>query len=347
MNRMKLSMAILGVLVLVTALLTGCEIFSPDRGDSSQPVETSQFGGYTTTDEAPAFADAELLTGYPEDQPYDDDMENDPAVNRAMNERGARQYALRIIWGDVERRDSSSTDAGDCPVSDWSGTIEVDGGVVVIERLIQFEPGDYVIRPRRGPRTIGWVSYTKNHVDGLLLKIIDVPEPGDRETRNTLTITTPFYAGEILLADLDDYREFVTYHECNAISIVATRIEPLGCPRGFMEGRWVAETDTSGYFKGVWIGNLGTIMGYLRGSYGVCEGERVLFGKWISTTGEFRGLLRGTWAPLYAERGPNGVFEGRWVDENLDLGGFFRGYFAVCSGDTAGAFHGRWVEVCK
>lgn len=344
---MKFSLAMFGTLMLALVLMAGCELFSPDQSDSDRPAEISEFGGFTASDEAPAFGDIDLLKGYPEDEPFDDDMEDDPEVRNAKKDRRAKQYALRIIWGNVERRDSTLADAEDCTVSDWSGMIEVDGGVAIIKRLILFEPGDSIVRPRGGPRKVQWVSYTKDHVDGLLLKIIDLPDPPPREVRNTLAITTPFYTGEIALADLEDYREFVIYDDCNAISIVATCIEPLHCPKGFMEGRWAAETDTSGYFKGAWIGNQGTLMGHLRGVYGIREGQRVLFGKWISTSGDFQGLLRGRWTPIDGEDGPDGFFEGRWVDENLNPEGFFRGHYAICPDNNAGTFHGRWIKDCR
>jgi hypothetical protein len=344
---MKRSLTMICALILAAALMPGCELFSPDEDTSSRQAETSEFGGFTTHDEAPAFGDTGLLEAYPEDQPFEDEMEDTPEVRRGKNERGAKHYALRVLWGNIESRDSTRPDMEECPVTDWSGTVAVDGGVAIVKRLILFEPGDYIVRPRGGPREVQWVSYTKSHVDGLLLKIIDLPDPSAAEAANTVSITTPFYTGDIPLADLGDYREFVVYDDCNAISIVATRIEPLGCPRGFMEGRWVAETDTSGYFRGVWIGQYGRLMGHMRGVYAVRDGERVLFGKWIDTSGDFQGLLRGTWRPLDNEDGPDGFFEGRWVDETRETNGFFKGHYAICQDDTAGTFHGRWIKDCK
>jgi hypothetical protein len=88
-------------------------------------------------------------------------------------------------------------------------------------------------------------------------------------------------------------------------------------------------------------------MGHLRGIYEIRDGDRVLFGKWISDSGEFRGLLRGTWTPLTEEDGPDGLFEGRWVDEDYEVNGYFRGHYCVCEGDTAGTFHGRWKKECR
>jgi hypothetical protein len=275
-------------------------------------------------------------------------MEGDPEVQAAQRARGSRHYALRIIWGNLEERDSNMSSTGDCPVSNWSGSLEVDGGVAIVKRVILFEPGDHIVRPRRGPRTVSWKSRTKDHVDGLLVRIIDVPDPSHQDIENKIVITTPFYTGEIPLSDLRDYREFVAFDDCNKISIAATEVEPLGCPRGFMEGRWVSESDTSGYFKGAWMGHDGGLVGYFRGRYVVKEGDRLLFGKWINRSGDFGGLVRGWWTPLRNdERGPAGLFEGRWVDEFFRVVGSFRGHYFVCEGDTTGFLHGRWSEDCR
>jgi hypothetical protein len=334
-------------LALGVVIMAGCDVLSPDEDGSGPPTGDLQYGGFSTADEAPGFGDIGLLEAYPEDQPYSDGMEDDPDVRTAERNRRAKQYALRLVWGNIERRDSSVSNDGSCPISDWSGMLEVDGGVAIVKRLILFDRGDSLIRPRGGPRDVKWVSYTKNHVDGILLKIIDLPDPPQRESSNTLTITTPFYTSEIPLSDLEDYRELVVYDDCNTISVAATGIEPLGCPRGFLEGRWVASTDTSGHFKGVWIGQYGTLMGHLRGVYEIRDGRRVLFGKWIDRTGDFQGLLRGTWSPLDNDRGPDGLFEGHWVDDSLEQEGFFRGHYAICPDDTAGSFHGRWKKDCR
>jgi hypothetical protein len=343
---MRTSLLAVSALAIGIALLAGCEPFSTDEGEIDQPAELSEYGGFTTRDEPPGFGDEGLVEGYPEDEDFDDDMENDPRVTNANRDRGAKQYALRIVWGNLRTRDSTVTPGEDCPVTDWSGSAEVDGGVLVVKRLIRFELGDHIVRPRRGPGKVQWVSHTKDHIDGLVFKILDVPDPASKEAKNTLRITTPFYNGEIALGDLEDYSEFVVYDDCNKISLVATRIKPLDCPRGFMEGGWVADSDTSGHFRGAWIGNEGSLMGYLRGRYEIRDGERVLYGKWITESGRFQGLLRGTWSPLRQQNGPDGIFEGRWVDETFTIKGSFRGHYHLGESDTSGFFQGRWIKHC-
>jgi hypothetical protein len=329
------------------ALMAGCETFLSDDDGADDAALLEEYGGFYPVDEAPWFGDADLLETYPDEQPFEDDMANHPQVINAEGNRGAKQYALRIVWGNIDARDTASAGTNDCPVSDWSGSVSVNGGVLVVERLIRFEPGDRVLKPRRGPHEVEWVSHTSNHVDGIVLKIIDVPDPAHTDYANTVEIVTPFYRASMDISELQDYRVFVEHDDCNKASLVATEVHPTRCPGGFMEGRWITETDTSGYFKGVWIGRQGDHVGYLRGRFTVRDGYRVLYGKWITRSGEFAGLLRGRWMPMDLKPGPDGHFEGRWVDENYTVDGFFRGHYCTCDEDSSGFFHGRWIKDCR
>ena len=328
------------------AAFTGCESFMSDGGGTNTDIP-QDFGGFTTADESPAFGDEDLLTTYQDEEPFDDEMAHHPDVEDANGNRGARHYALRLVWGNLDHPDTTVNPGEDCAITEWSGYVEVDGGVVIVERLIRFDRGDYIVRPRKGPSRFEWVSYTLDHVDGVVFKIVDTPNRQSDSVSNVVTISTPFYNGDILLEDLGDYREFVVYDDCNKISIVATEIDPRACPGGFLEGMWTAETDTSGHFQGIWIGRHGEIAGYLRGRYGLRDAERVLVGKWINRSGEFGGLLRGTWLPLDLEGGPDGQFEGRWVDETFTVRGFFRGHYCTRVETGEGFFHGRWIQQCR
>ncbi len=337
----------LAVLALAVAfVITGCEtFFSTD--EESQTFATLDYGGYTTESEAPGFDDAELLASYPDDQSYDDDMADNPQVMNAIRNGRARHYTLRLLWGNLDHPDTTINPGEDCQVTDWSGSLIVEGGVVIIKRLIRFDRGDHIVRPRRRPHAVEWISHTKGHVDGILFRIIDTPDPSDTETANVVKIRTAQYSVEIPLADLKDYRDFVVIDDCNKISIVATDTSPQLCRRGFMEGRWISESDTSGFFKGIWIAANGAIAGYLRGHYTIEDGNRVLYGKWIMRSGKFAGLLRGTWTPSASDAfGPDGSFEGHWVDETFTVRGYFRGHYCICR-DSSGFFHGRWASVCR
>jgi len=343
---MKITLFLAGLLTAGIVLLSGCELFDSGENGTGQPAELSGYGGFTTADEAPGFGDDDLLAAYSGDKEFEDEMEGDPRVRSAADRPGARHYALRIVWGNLDTRDSGVAVSAGCPVTEWSGSVETDKGVILVRQLLRFDPEDYIVRPREDPRSVKWVSYTKDHVDGIQFRII-VPPHGSSDTADGyLAISTPFYNGRIPLADLSDYREFVTYDECNKISIAATEAKPSECPKGFMEGGWIAESDTSGRFRGAWIGSEGGLMGYLRGRYDIRDGHRVLYGKWITESGEFQGLLRGFWSPLTKDDGPDGIFEGHWVNAAFTVKGDFKGHYHISEGDTSGFFQGRWRKDC-
>lgn len=337
--------AVLGLLIA----LSGCgSLLSDDAETTAAETVLAEYGGFDTGDEMEAFGDTDLATNYADEPEYEDEMENHNEVRNA-HRNGATQYMLRVVWGNIQRPDTTDdAEDADCPITDWSGSLEISGGVATVKRLIRFEePVDHIIRPRPGPRQIGWVSFTQNHLDGILFKVIDTKDPQGKEVNNSVVITTPFDTVEIALADLGDYNEFIEIDECNKLSIVATEPEHLGCPTGFLEGGWVAETDTSGYFRGGWFSNRGDISGYLRGRYEMRDGERVLYGKWITESGAFGGLIRGTYTPSEDDTGPDGVFEARWVDELLISSGVIKGHYHVDPEGGEGFFHGRWRKLCR
>ena len=337
------------VLGFVMALgLTGCgNMFSDDAESVDRETLLAEYGGFDTTDEIQAFGDADLAVTYADEPEFEDEMEDHREVRNA-HANGARQYMLRVVWGNIRRPDTTGTEEPDCPLTDWSGSLVVSGGVATVKRLIRFEPpGDYIVRPRPDPKEVAWVSHTMPHLDGILFKILDVPDPQGKEVDNTVTITTPYHVAVIPLADLADYREFIEIDECNQLSIVATLAENTGCPTGFLEGGWIAETDTSGYFRGGWISSDGDISGYLRGKYETRNGRRVFYGKWITESGGFGGLLKGTWQPAENDEGPSGFFEGRWVDEYFISRGVIKGHYHTGPEGEAGFFHGRWRKLCR
>ena len=342
---LMLLIAALGLAVV----LTGCEsMLSDDAKTIDEETMLAEYGGFDTGDELPAFGDLDLASSFSDEIEFEDEVEDSGAVRNA-HRNGARQYMLRVIWGNIERPDTAGgTEDPDCPITDWSGSLTVSGGVATVKRLIAFEaPVDHIVRPRPNPREISWVSFTSMHLDGILFKVLDTHDPKGKEVTNSLTLTTPHYTVEIPLADLADFQEVVEIDGCNTISIVATEPVHMGCPTGFISGDWVTETDSSGYFRGGWISNRGDLSGYLRGIYEVADGERVLYGKWITESGEFGGLIRGTWWPAVSDSCPDGFFEARWVDDYFTMSGVLKGHYFTAPEDSAGFFQGRWRELCR
>lgn len=340
---MRIALYIL-LAVALSLLMTGCG----SENTSPEKLDDEEFGGLMPTDENPAFGDGELLTLFPEDPPYQDPLINHPDIRNAERYGGSRHYLVRVLWGNLETPIAASEGKSDCPVTNWSGSIEVEGGVLCVARLLRFEGGDTVVPYRKSAREFSWTSYTSQDVDGIIFRVIDTPDPKYVKYSNTLRFETKLYQVEIPFSELADYSDFVFIDECNKISIIATAIHPSRCSGGFLEGLWTAESDTSGYFKGVWIADDGTISGHLRGKYDLANGKRVLYGKWIDDSGKFGGLLKGTWTPLPEDLpGPDGLFEGIWVDSTYTVAGSFKGHYCFCESSEQGWFHGRWRTRCK
>ncbi|HVP56921.1 MAG TPA: hypothetical protein VMU02_02395 [bacterium] len=343
----------LGALAVLAAALAiaGCSSTSPEKNGGTNNNVISDYGGYTTSNEDVGFGDPGLIARCPEDTPFDDEMANSPEVAAAARNGGAKFYMLRMVWGNIDSPDTTE-ESGPCGVTDWSGGVQADGGVVIVSRLIRFEHDDHIVRPRRGATGVQWVSHTRNNFDGVLLEVIDVPGRMGHDDKNTLTITTPFYTAEIPFDSLATFDVVNTYDDCNRLALVGQQLPLVRCPRGFLEGSWLSESDTSGSFAGAWIGEGGKLVGYVHGRYGFRDAERVLFGKWINASGDFGGLLKGTWGTLpemghHDGRRPDGYFEGTWVDDALTVQGDFRGHYSLPAASDSGSFHGMWIKDCK
>ena len=214
-------------LMLAVAIMPGCGSMDPEESSDSSPTLTDDYGGFTTEDESPGFGDSDLLAAFPEDPQYDDEIRDHPQVVDARNRQGAKHYMLRIIWGNLAHPDSTAEPSTDCPVTDWSGSLEVHGGVAVIQRLIRFDLGDEIVRRRSNAHLVEWISYTQPDLDGILFHIIDPPR-SDSAAGNSVTLTTPFCTVEIPMVDLADHREFLEFDQCNKLSIVATEVPSGG-----------------------------------------------------------------------------------------------------------------------
>jgi hypothetical protein len=337
-------------------LAVGCaETTSDPSGDTtSAPVVTedieARFGGYDTSDEAPAFGD-EYLTGGGE-QPIDDAMAEDPAVVDLLTRADVAHYAVRITWGYLGRDSSYVSD----PV-DWSGSAAVDTGAVVGRRTILFEPlqGDHVVRPRTSHRVIEWVSTTTVHFDGLQFVVLD---PTDEGFDGTLTIDMPLYSEMFRLDELAEL-DVTTIVDADGheVRIQARQLvppsDPAFCRHGWLAGRWSrfgqeddAPHGVVGRIRAHWTNAEGTVTGTLHGFYGRNRGgHRVLFGKLIAENGQFEALMRGTWSHGPGSPGV-GPFVARLYDENREVIGGMRGMWQRRDRGE-GSFMGGWGLLCS
>jgi hypothetical protein len=365
--------AILAVVLLIAGL--GCQSgsVSPDSALPEQGIDLdSPTGGLTTSDEAPAFGEPDAFAALTNEASFDDPIETCIGED-SLEARGARFFRFRAVWGHLAAMGDSST-VDPCPI-DWSGTLHMNGGIIVIERIIAFENDDSVSRVDSS--TISWVSHTGPGVDGIQVRIIVPSNPAFcAGCVPSLELKTGPYSATFTLDELMAMDILTPVDRCgNGISITSV-IAPPGCPHGQLMGAWkrmdvdsLSTADTlsnggivQGVFRGIWFGKGGRISGHLRGVFGLnAAGEHVFFGKYIDLTGHFQGILRGK-AGLPGcsalDRGngngggnvvdrmrPHGWFAGEWVDANLNVQGRLKGRW-IASDRGGGFFHGVWGMRC-
>ncbi len=346
------------IVFFIVFSLTGCSENSPIDADGEgfgSDVETdlnSAFGGYQMTDESPAFGDEELLKSADDGAPAEDPVAEDAAVILMGAESTTDAYAVRITWGMLEG-DSSVTEA-----TDWSGSISLSRGAIIVERTILFERGDTIVRPRTDRKVVDLVSKTMPHYDGLLLTILDPHTDTADAAENVLTIALGPFEETFLLSELVEREEVFDVGVVGSqVSITSFLVEDFPCPRGFLSGRWGRTGPDGGLFLGRWISRSGAARGFLKGHWGIDEeGRKVFFGKYISVNGEIEGLLRGAWGHRvnsraagwfrgvwHGEEGPRGYLHGVWREA-------WHGYEAALTGAQAGRprgfFHGHWFKPC-
>ncbi len=361
------SLARWGILVLALAFLaTGCS-------DGNDPLSTNgntiggdnsideidlnqEYGGLAFTDEAPAFGDELLLaetlemeqalvTEDDEDAVLDEepDMRDHPRLKRTV---------VRILWGQLDGRPENADpslavndERPDLPIIDWSGGLSVSDGVVALKRTILFERRTDHLLPRLDRQSLAWVSFTRPHIDGILICILQRPDSNGVYADGELQFRTEAFSATIPFAELDGLDRTVSIDDFgNAISFEAKLADEY-CPNGMMRGYWVnLPGENGGFFRGHWVGAHGRVNGHVLGRWGVNdEGQRVFAGKIIGRNGECRGLMRGGWEPR--EDG-GGVFFGHWAAKFGRIEGELRGEYKSSEYAGLGFFRAGWKASC-
>lgn len=320
--------------------LIGCDSLT-DSQDGPDPSATdweaatdltSDYGGYTFSDEKPAFDDPEVakIDGEENLVPLEVD---DPEMQRA-------RFALRILWGQL--RGNRNMMQG----SDWSGGIAVSSGALGVLHTIGFEMRDQVL-PRENRQQLRFMSRTQTHMDGLLLAIHE-----DGDDAATLTFESGPFRHTWRLSELRGIDTLIAVDDLgNAISLQAIEVD-AECPRGFVRGHWLKrEGAERGVFRGLWATTFGRPVGHIRGHFGVNDqGERLWFGKIIDRQGRVIGLARGHWVPSDDAALPGGTFQGHWAARQGERTGGVGGHYLPTRDSErgiAGFFAGRWGTDCE
>ncbi len=314
------------------------------------PDLDDEYGGFNFADETVGFNDPELLAEFGDDDEFDDPFERDPLVmgrerDRDGNLRG--RVFLMITWGNLHR-DSTITDP-----TDWTGSLSVNPGAVLLKRTIRFEPNDEIL-PRTQRDLLEWTSKTRGGIDGILVRIVPVPSltaadiDAEIDSANTeITFATDPFKVTFTLDQLPNLRRIVTLEDGNAVAFTAVHVAPFECPRGFLRGVWRHHHERpGGKFFGKYVSETGLNIGHVKGFYGVNkEGEKVFFGKWISRSGRFRGILRGRYDS--GEERSAGWFAGRWIGRDLRVHGEVKGEWRRNDECHGGFFRGQWRVNCR
>ncbi|HOP07707.1 MAG TPA: hypothetical protein PLF13_10500 [candidate division Zixibacteria bacterium] len=350
----KLLIALLSLGLLMTI---GC---SNNPTDTTEPAQTldlnDEFGGYLATDEEPAFGDAELAAEAAADEEYDDPILLTPAMDSLTTDAEASLYHLRIVWG-MLNYDSTVTD-----LTDWTGSLTVSRGGIVIRRTIRFELGQDYIPTRTAPELLEWVSFTSVHHDGVAVDIYIPAGTTDTSTVDSLKTPEPVtvsfetgpYSRTFEIDELTALDTVVYLEDSNAVVFQAFKLNHYPCARGFLTGNWGFDEEGNGVFSGLWTDRHGWVTGFVEGSFGVdSTGDKVFFGKWIANDGSFAGLIRGRWdyhpnphANIHALQRAGGWFAGDIYDADGNEVGMLRGKYKSHPEFKKGFFSARWKMDC-
>ena len=338
----------------ILVLAAGCSNNSPVQPNSQTENFTDPFGGYTATAESPAFGDQQLLASSAGEVAYDDPILKSPAVDSMVNDSESGVYNFRALWGQL-RYDSTVTTS-----TDWTGSLTVSRGAIVVRRLIRFEDGQDYIKDRTDSNLVEWVSATTVSYDGIAFSIFVPPLAASDsmmtpEPPVTVTFATGPYTRTFTLPEIAALDTIVTLDDddSNAVAFFGFRYYRGSCRKGFVSGGWGYDQDGMGRFRGMWTSRNGELMGYLQGHFGQdSTGQNVFYGKWISVDGSFQGLLKGTWmgrvpshVPAHARRYAGGWFKGGVFDAAGQPIGELMGKYRA-GPNRNGFFQGRWKTNC-
>jgi len=337
--------------------------------DEDLPNINDEFGGYTATDEAPGFGDADLVAMEGEEEEVDDELLASPVIQGWVIDPNVLAFHFRAVWGQL-CYDSTVTTP-----TDWTGSLTLSRGGILTRRLIHWELNQDFLLPRDTREVVKWQSTTTVHHDGLAFDLLipwvivyDTTFIVDALDDTTFTVDTiapePFtltfetgpYTRTFDMRELAALDTIVYVDDADSNAVVFQGYQKFRnvCPRGVLSGRWGYDEDGNGIFKGIWHSRFGYVDGYVEGTFGVNDNdEQVFFGKWIDRSGEFEGLLAGTYglhpsinSSEMAKRRAGGWLEGKIYDADEAEIGALKGRFKSHYNFPAGWFQARWKLHC-
>lgn len=327
------------ILLLVAALvvLPGClgggdDDTTRSGGSSGAKDDVDWDNYYNTGDELPGFGDDEILA-MTEDDPYDDPF--DSATKSSDTDAASEAIYLRVLWGNL------IVDWEEQYARNYSGTITLDDGLLVIERTVRFEQRDFEIETRVDPSLVAWQSIIGPHYDGLVLRL----EPGTtNDDDNFLHLNIGPYSADFSVTELADML-LLEPSGYGDDQVAIASFQGSGSSAGFLSGHWRdIPNHRGGIFKGKWETGSGTLYGHERCRYfPEDEGQGIIRGKYIDIDGNFMGLLQGRYERT-SEDHQAGVFSLDWLDRNYEVTGDAQGFYFKNGSAGYGFALGIWRE---
>ena len=319
-------------LLLATSTFA-CVDNTPGGAELSEAEVTSALeqenGGLDFEDEAPMFGDqlAYQEAAIESSTPVVDTMAGDERVTTIENQVNGARHRVALLWGQLPPNPNATA-------RNWSGSVTLSRGALVVGRKIGFEEQTDALLPRMAPETVAFTSVTRPFVDGLILRVLD-PDPSAGALSLTYTSADAAHTYSLDLAQLATGPIVIDAGGGNRVIAVALR-DGDDCDHGFMRGRWVSLRENMGVFRGIVANAAGEPVGHLRGIWGQRKnGEQVFFSKYINNDGTTRGIFAGHYR--------DGDFRGRWLTSAGDHG-IAGGHYFDAPNRPGGVFLGRWAE---
>lgn len=322
-------------LLLATSTFSALGCVTNDAAGTEEANEVTsaleqENGGFDTTDEAPLFGDdaAYEAAAIETTTQVTDTRASDPTVTALESAPAGARHRVLIAWGRMPADPNATTGRN------WSGSLTLSRGALVIGRTIGFEEATDSVLPRQTRERVDFTSVTRPFADGLVLRVLD-PDPTQGAMHLTYTSADAATTYDLDLSQLANGPISIDAGDGNRVVAIALR-ELDGCDHGFLRGRWIALRPNVGVYRGVVATADGELAGHIRGIWGQRQnGNKVMFGKFIDTDGHFRGILAGTYEA--------GHWHARWIVRSGDHG-VAGGLYFDAPNVRGGMFVGRWAE---
>ena len=343
--------------VAMIAAFTGCSKnpAEPTVSGSTGLNLNTPTGGYTSSNEAPGFGDPSLDPSANDEKPFADPLQSSAQIDSMQSNSAVDWYHFRALWGHL-RKDTAETE-----ISDWSGSLLISRGALVVRRVIKFEDNDTIL-PRTDRRKVEWTSHTRPHHDGIAVDIF-VPRPrpvidtvGDssiivdtsRIIDSIPVIDTILRIDSSIIVDPVTHDTTITYDTTRTwgfhIHYDTTLVFDTTFGGGIVIDTIYPSEDASLTFSTPKYTRVFSLADLLKLDTIVTleDSNEVAFSALrIYRNLCPRGFLSGNWGAI--DSTGLGYFKGRWISKFGLADGYVEGHYGY-NDDSAKVFFGKWID---